>query len=61
MERESIIYPDRNSPKRVMQAGESLMIEKLPTGTRVIFPKPPIPGLKNPGAAMVGRVAEALK
>src|SRR5262245_16648332 len=49
---ESVVYTERHSPQRVIQAGESLLFERLPIGSRVIFPKPPLPGLKNPGAAI---------
>ncbi len=47
-----VVYTERHSPPRVLQAGESIHIERLPLGTRVIFPKPPLPGLANPGAAI---------
>ena len=49
---ESVVITERHSPQRVIQAGESLLFEKLPVGSRVIFSKPPLPGLKNPGAAI---------
>jgi lactate racemase len=47
-----VVHTERHSPPRVIQAGESLLFERLPVGSRVIFPKQPLPGLRNPGAAI---------
>ena len=35
-----------------MFSGEDLLLEDLPIGTRVVYPKPPLEGLVNPGAAI---------
>ena len=43
---------DKDSPARLMWSGEQLLLEHLPAGTRVIYPKPPIAGLKDPDAAI---------
>src|SRR3954462_2331399 len=48
----SVITLDSDSPPRVMFSGEQLLIEHLPPGTRVLYPKPPIVGLKDPDAAI---------
>ena len=52
MSHPSIHIIDTDSPPRVMFSGEQLLIEHLPPGTRVIYPKPPIVGLKDPDAAI---------
>src|SRR3954462_7081739 len=49
---ESVIYIDRDSAPRVMPSGEDFILEDLPIGTRVIYPKPPIKGLPNREAAI---------
>ena len=45
---ESIVYIDNDSAPRIMLFGEDFLLEDLPVGTRVIYPKPPIEGLPNP-------------
>src|SRR3954464_9918026 len=52
MSHSSVHYIDSDSPARVMFSGEQLLIENLPPGTRVLYPKPPIVGLKDPDAAI---------
>jgi lactate racemase len=47
-----VVYIDGDSAPRVLFSGEDLLLEDLPIGTRVIYPKPPIEGLANPGAAI---------
>ena len=49
---ESVIYIDRDSAPRIIPNGEEFILEDLPVGTRVIYPKPPIKGLPNRGAAI---------
>ena len=49
---EPVVTIDRDSAPRVLFSGENLLLEDLPVGTRVIYPKPPIAGLANPRAAM---------
>jgi lactate racemase len=49
---ESIIYIDRDSAPRIIPSGEDFLLEDLPIGTRVIYPKPPIKGLPNREAAI---------
>ncbi len=43
---------DESSPKSLLWYGEDLIRAKLPAGTRVIYPKPPIPGLRDREAAI---------
>ncbi|HXV60192.1 MAG TPA: lactate racemase domain-containing protein [Vicinamibacteria bacterium] len=43
---------DTDSAPRVIHFGEDFWEEDLPTGTRVIYPKPPIQGLPNPRGAI---------
>jgi hypothetical protein len=51
-EDDQVVYIDSNSAPRIMFSGEDLLLEDLPIGTRVVYPKPPIEGLVNPGAAI---------
>ncbi len=51
-EDEQVVYIDGDSAPRVMFSGEDLLLEDLPIGTRVLYPKPPMEGLANPGAAI---------
>ena len=49
---ESIEIIDTDSAPRVLFSGEDLLVEDLPVGTKVIYPKPPIAGLANVKAAI---------
>ena len=49
---EPIVTIDRDSPPRVLFSGEDLLVEDLPVGTRVIYPRPPIEGLPNVKSAI---------
>jgi lactate racemase len=49
---EQIVTIDRDSPPRVIFSGEDLLLEDLPVGTRVIYPKPPLEGLPNVKSAI---------
>src|SRR5512138_84183 len=49
---EQIVTIDSDSPPRVIFSGEDLLLEDLPVGTRVIYPKPPIEGLSNVKSAI---------
>src|SRR5512138_263497 len=49
---EQIVVTDRDSPPRVLFSGEDLLVEDLPIGTKVIYPKPPVQGLPNVKAAI---------
>ncbi len=51
-EDDQVVYIDNDSAPRILFSGEDLLLEDLPIGTRVIYPKPPIEGLANPGAAI---------
>ncbi|HEY4188287.1 MAG TPA: lactate racemase domain-containing protein [Polyangia bacterium] len=51
-EDDQVVYIDTDSAPRVLFSGEDLLLEDLPVGTRVVYPKPPIEGLANPGAAI---------
>src|SRR5215212_3704457 len=49
---ESVVYIDRDSAPRIIPSGEDFILEDLPVGTRVIYPKPSIKGLPNREAAI---------
>jgi hypothetical protein len=47
-----VVHLDSNSPPRVLFSGEDLIECKMPAGTRVVYAKPPIPGLLDRKAAI---------
>src|ERR1051325_9303530 len=49
---EHIVHIDSDSQPRILHYGEDFLLEDLPIGTRVIYPKPPVVGLPNPEAAI---------
>jgi hypothetical protein len=51
-EDDQVVYIDTDSAPRIIFSGEDLLLEDLPVGTRVVYPKPPMEGLVNPGAAI---------
>ena len=51
-EGDEVVYIDSDSAPRLIFSGEDLLAEDLPIGTRVVYAKPPIEGLNNPGAAI---------
>jgi hypothetical protein len=51
-EDDQVVYIDTDSAPRILFSGEDLLLEDLPIGTRVVYPKPAIEGLVNPGAAI---------
>lgn len=49
---EQVTYIDNDSQPRILHYGEDFLLEDLPVGTRVVYPKAPIVGLPNPEAAI---------
>ncbi len=49
---ENIVTIDTDSAPRIMFYGENFLVQDLPIGTRVIYPKRPIGGVANRGAAI---------
>ena len=47
-----IVTIERDSPPRVLFSGEDLLVEDLPVGTKVIYPRPPVEGLPNVKSAI---------
>ncbi|MDP3278620.1 MAG: lactate racemase domain-containing protein [Deltaproteobacteria bacterium] len=47
-----VVTLDRKSPPRTLFSGDRLVKVDLPAGTRVIYPKSPLAGLKDPDAAI---------
>ncbi|MFB6352343.1 MAG: lactate racemase domain-containing protein [Bradymonadaceae bacterium] len=43
---------DEDSPPRALHYGEDFLLEPFPAGTRAIYPKPPMEGVPNRGAAI---------
>jgi hypothetical protein len=42
-----VVHLEPSSAKRLLWSGEDLLDVKLPTGTRVVYPKPTIPGIPD--------------
>src|SRR3954451_23052370 len=51
-EESHIVTQEKGSPPRVIFSGEDFLLEDLPVGTRVIFPRPPLEGVPNLKAAI---------
>jgi lactate racemase len=51
-EESHIVITEKGSPPRVLFSGEDFLLEDLPVGTRVIFPRPPLEGVPNVKAAI---------
>src|SRR6476659_2514447 len=51
-EESHIVMTEKGSPPRVLFSGEDFLLEDLPVGTRVIFPRPPLEGVPNLKAAI---------
>ena len=51
-QRDHIVTIDTDSAPRILFSGENFVLEDLPVGTRVIYPKRPLPGIANPEAAI---------
>src|SRR5512146_2905752 len=49
---EPIVTIDGDSAPRVLFSGEDLLLEDLPVGTKVIYPRPPVAGLPNVKSAI---------
>lgn len=47
-----VVHLERDSAPRLLWSGEDLLSVKLPAGTRVVYPKPTIPGLRDRDAAI---------
>jgi len=50
--REHIVTIDTDSAPRILFSGENFLVEDLPIGTRVIYPKRPLTGVTNRTAAI---------
>jgi hypothetical protein len=51
-EESQVVITEKGSPPRVLFCGENFLLEDLPVGTRVIFPRPPMAGVPNVKAAI---------
>ncbi len=49
---EQVVTIDKDSPPRILFSGEDLLLEDLPVGTRVVYPRPPVEGLSNVKSAV---------
>jgi hypothetical protein len=52
MSHPSVVTIDSRSAPRTLFSGDQLVDVDLPTGTRVIYPKPPLAPLKDVNAAI---------
>ncbi len=48
----SVVEVERNSPPTLFHFGEGLRQERLPLGSRIIYPPSPLPGIRNPERAI---------
>jgi lactate racemase len=55
-----IITLDRGSPSMMFNAGDGFHYEKLPEGTRVVYPKDPVTPLTDPNAAIEKALLEPM-
>src|SRR5215831_20294160 len=46
-EESHVIITEKGSPPRAIFSGEDFLLENLPIGTRVIYPRPPLEGVPN--------------
>src|SRR6476620_4357692 len=51
-EESHIVTTEKGSPPRLIFSGEDFLLEDLPVGTRVIFPRPPLAPVPNLKAAI---------
>src|SRR5512140_1666576 len=51
-EESHLVTIEKGSPPRVLFSGEDLLVEDLPQGTRVIYPRPPLEPVPNVKAAI---------
>jgi lactate racemase len=47
-----VLDVDRSTPPVLFHAGEGFRLERLPVGSRVVYPAEPLPGLPDPDAAI---------
>ncbi|HEY6299017.1 MAG TPA: lactate racemase domain-containing protein, partial [Candidatus Binatus sp.] len=50
--KELVVKLNRRSERRIIPYGEEFLFEKLPAGTRVIYPPPPLDPLADPDQAI---------
>jgi len=50
--RDLVVAVNRRSERRLIACGDDYLYEKLPVGTRVIYPPPPLEGLADPDEAI---------
>jgi hypothetical protein len=60
-EREAcVVRVTEQSPPVLFHAGESLRLERLPVGSRIVYPPPPLRGLADPAAAIAAALDHPL-
>ena len=55
-----VVEVTENSPPVLFHAGESMRLERLPVGSRVVYPPPPLSGLADPQAAIAAALDNPL-
>ena len=48
-----VLEVDERTPPLLFHHGEGFRLEKLPLGTRVVYPSEPLPGLRDVDAAIL--------
>jgi hypothetical protein len=60
-ERDACVVPvTSGSPPTLFHAGDSLTLERLPVGSRIVYPPPPMKGLADPSAAIAAALDSPL-
>ncbi len=60
-EREAcVVEVTESSPPTLFHAGESFRLERLPVGSRIVYPPPPLKGYADPGAAIAAALDSPL-
>jgi hypothetical protein len=61
VERDACVVPvTEGSPPTLFHAGDSLRLERLPVGSRIVYPPPPLKGLADSGAAIAAALDSPL-
>ncbi|MEX2393560.1 MAG: lactate racemase domain-containing protein, partial [Actinomycetota bacterium] len=55
-----VLEVDKRTPPVLFHSGENFRLEKLPSGSRIVYPPEPVEALKNPEAAVTKALEEPL-
>ena len=55
-----VLEVDERTPPTLFHHGEGFRLEKLPLGTRVVYPSEPLPGIRDVDAAIDAALEDPL-